>query len=160
MENEDNQQTQLFTFNLPVQTTRRHIMELAAQAGIDLLGYGFADEVPKEEIALLRARWILKMFELRAATRFGSLMGEPGWTILLDLYVRGADGKTTNTSSAVIGSMAKQTTGLRWVHLLLEKGFIVGSKHEGKSNMIFLSLTADTRAEITDLLVKWPKPPL
>lgn len=157
---DDNQQLQLFTFHLPVQLTPRHIRELAAQAGIDLLGYGISDEVPKEELALLRARWILKMFELRAATRFGALMGEPGWTILLDLYVRDADGKKTNTTSAVMGSMAPQTTGLRWVHLLLEKGLIVGSKLEGKSTMIFLSLTADTRTEITDLLVKWPSPPL
>ena len=96
------------------------------------------------------------MFEQRAATRFGKLMGEPGWTILLDLYVRDADGKKTNISSATMGSMAPATTGLRWVHLLLDKGIIVGSKNEGKSNMIYLSLTDETKTEITDLLSKAP----
>jgi DNA-binding MarR family transcriptional regulator len=146
----------LFTFRLPVQLSPLQIREMAAQAGVDLLGDGNDTALPKETVALMRARWILKIFEKRAATSFGELLGEPGWTMLLDLYVREADGKKTNVSSAIIGSMAPPTTGLRWVHLLTEKGFIVRSYNDFDARIAYVTLAEHTRDEITELLATKP----
>jgi DNA-binding MarR family transcriptional regulator len=146
------EQLRHFTFHLPVQLSSLQIQEMAAQAGIGPVGDIIGHEPSKEALALTRARRILRIFERRAKTSFGELLGEPGWTMLLDLYVREADGKKTNVSSAIIGSMAPPTTGLRWVHLLTEKGFIVRTDHQNDSRVVYVNLTDQTRAEITELL--------
>jgi hypothetical protein len=61
------------------------------------------------------------------STIFGSLelFGEPAWDILLDLYIACAEEKPVSVSSACIGSAAPPTTGLRWLGVLAEQGFIL-----------------------------------
>lgn len=57
---------------------------------------------------------------------FGSseLFGEPAWDILLDLYIAEVEGKAVSVSSACIGSASPSTTGLRWLGVLCEAGFV------------------------------------
>jgi DNA-binding MarR family transcriptional regulator len=150
------EELRLFNFNLPIQLSPFQIREMAAQAGIDLLGDDNSADIPKSTLALMRARWILKNFERRAVTSFGAHLGEPGWTILLDLYVREATGKKTNVSSAIVGSMAPATTGLRWIHFLTEKGVIFRSNDEHDARIAYVTLTDQTREEMTDLLGTMP----
>ncbi|GMN01547.1 MarR family winged helix-turn-helix transcriptional regulator [Erythrobacter sp. MTPC3] len=52
------------------------------------------------------------------------LFGEPAWDILLDLYVAHAEGNPVSVSSACIGSAAPSTTGLRWLGVLTDEGFV------------------------------------
>lgn len=61
------------------------------------------------------------------ATIFGDseLFGEPAWDILLDLYIAHVEEKKVSVSSACIGSASPPTTGLRWLGVLADKGFIV-----------------------------------
>lgn len=62
----------------------------------------------------------------KRAAIFGDpeLFGEPGWDILLDLYIAEVDGKPVSVSSACIGSAAPPTTGLRWLGVLADQGLV------------------------------------
>ncbi|KPP93225.1 MarR family transcriptional regulator [Erythrobacter sp. HL-111] len=62
----------------------------------------------------------------RRGAIFGSpdLFGEPAWDILLDLYIAHVERKDVSVSSACIGSAAPPTTGLRWLGVLAEAGFV------------------------------------
>jgi hypothetical protein len=44
-----------------------------------------------------------------------ALLAEPAWDILLDLYIRQAQGKRTTVSSACVGAIVPATTALRWL---------------------------------------------
>jgi hypothetical protein len=126
---------------------------MATEASIDLL---HDDTATKENRALLRAKWILKLFRKRAASSFGELFGDPGWTILLDLFVREAEGKKTIVSGAVIGSMAPPTTGLRWVHLLTDKGLLFRSFNPNDTRIAYINLSEKARIELTEILSTMP----
>lgn len=74
---------------------------------------------------------------------FGSaeLFGEPGWDILLDLYIAHAEGKQVSVSSACIGSASPATTGLRWLSVLAEQGLIAREADEQDQRRIMVRLT-------------------
>lgn len=52
------------------------------------------------------------------------LLGEPGWDMLLDLFVHGVAGMRISTTSVCIASGVPTTTALRWVELLVSKGLV------------------------------------
>lgn len=57
---------------------------------------------------------------------FGNrLFGDPAWDILLDLFIQRLDGRDTTITSACIGSGAPQTTALRYLGGLIERGLVV-----------------------------------
>lgn len=64
--------------------------------------------------------------ERRARSRYFSsdLFGEPGWDLLLDLYIARCEGKTRSTKSAGIGAAAPASTALRWLTALEEAKLI------------------------------------
>jgi len=60
----------------------------------------------------------------RADVFGGSMLREPAWDILLDLYVAHLDGTAIRVSSACIAACVPATTGLRWLSVLEDKGLI------------------------------------
>jgi hypothetical protein len=52
------------------------------------------------------------------------LTGEPGWDILLDLYIKGLEGTDVSTTSACLGACVPGTTGLRWIGLIEEHNLV------------------------------------
>ncbi len=52
------------------------------------------------------------------------LFGEPGWDILLDLYIAQIEEKPVSVSSACIGSASPPTTGLRWLGVLADQKLV------------------------------------
>ena len=72
------------------------------------------------------ARYTYLMRRTRNAI-FGSpdMFGEPAWDILLDLYIAYAENKPVSVSSACIGSASPPTTGLRWLGVLADNGFVL-----------------------------------
>ncbi|MEO0643430.1 MAG: winged helix DNA-binding protein [Pseudomonadota bacterium] len=76
------------------------------------------------------ARTVYAKRRMRASI-FGDpeLFGEPGWDILLDLYIAHVENKPVSVSSACIGSASPPTTGLRWLGVLAEQG-LLERKHD------------------------------
>ena len=77
------------------------------------------------------------------------LFGEPAWDILLDLYIAQAEDKPVSVSSACIGSAAPPTTGLRWLGVLAEQGF-VERKHDPQDQRRVLVRLTDKALEAMD----------
>jgi hypothetical protein len=98
-----------------------------------------------------RYLWIARQaYALRRkrAAIFGNpeLFGEPAWDILLDLYIAHAEGKPVSVSSACIGSAAPATTGLRWLGVLADEGFVVRESDAEDQRRVLVRLT---RAGVT-----------
>jgi len=96
----------------------------------------------QQRSALATARHAYWLRRQRAQI-FGSadLFGEPGWDILLDLYIAYAEGKQVSVSSACIGSASPATTGLRWLSVLAEQGLIAREADEQDQRRIMVRLT-------------------
>jgi hypothetical protein len=79
----------------------------------------------------------------KRAAIFGNpeLFGEPAWDILLDLYIAHAEGKPVSVSSACIGSAAPATTGLRWLGVLADEGFVVRENDAEDQRRVLVRLT-------------------
>ena len=52
------------------------------------------------------------------------LLGEPGWDILLDLFVQHEAGKRVSVSSVCVAAAVPATTALRWLDALAAHGWI------------------------------------
>lgn len=78
------------------------------------------------------------------------LFGEPGWDILLDLYIAEADGKPVSVSSACIGSAAPPTTGLRWLGVLAEQGLVDRQHDPQDQRRVLVHLTDKAMAAMDE----------
>ncbi len=54
---------------------------------------------------------------LRDEVLGNELFGDPGWDLMLDLYIAQASGKRVSVDERRIGSGKPMSTGLRWVKL-------------------------------------------
>lgn len=91
---------------------------------------------------LALARKIYALRRKRAAI-FGNpdLFGEPAWDIMLDLFIAQGEGKDVSVSSACIGSAAPSTTGLRWLGVLTEEGFVTRENDPEDNRRVLVRLT-------------------
>jgi predicted transcriptional regulator len=71
------------------------------------------------------------------------LFGEPGWDILLDLFISKAKGQRISITSACIGSRVPPTTALRWLAALESQGLIsrTGDIDDKRRNWVELTDT-------------------
>jgi len=69
------------------------------------------------------------------------LFGEPGWDILLDLYIAHVEDKPVSVSSACIGSAAPPTTGLRWLGVLAEQDLVAREHDPRDQRRVLVRLT-------------------
>ncbi len=82
---------------------------------IDSLGDAILATIAMDEI-----RW-------RGARRGfvpSEIYGEPGWVIMLDLFVNRTRGRNVSVTSACVGSGVPPTTALRYITLLDAEGFV------------------------------------
>lgn len=66
----------------------------------------------------------------RASVFAGSMLREPAWDILLDLYIAHLDATAIRVSSACIAACVPATTGLRWLAVLEEQGLIIRTQDD------------------------------
>lgn len=71
---------------------------------------------------------------------------EPGWDILLDLYIMAARGKRVAISSACIASNVPATTALRWLAILEGESLIGRASDDADQRRIYVELTETGRA--------------
>jgi len=113
-------------------TTRtRDIRELVAAAQISLSALSLHIDALSESArmeerpdALLVAKELYRARRARAAFFEPSIFGEPGWDILLDLYIARAEDRRISISSACIGAAVPATTALRWLAKLQRAGLV------------------------------------
>jgi hypothetical protein len=84
--------------------------------------------------------------------------GEPAWDILLDLLANEMSGRPVSVSNACIAASAPATTGMRWLRVLEEDGYIKKVRDQSDSRVTLVILTELARARLTDYLSLLPAP--
>ena len=104
-------------------------------------------EVPKRYAARL-----LKVRSMRAELLGAPIFHDLAWDMLLDLYVREAEGRRVSVTSLTIASGGAPTTALRHLDKLLTHGLVTRSDDAEDGRRSWVSLTPQTRATMTDLI--------
>jgi hypothetical protein len=87
------------------------------------------------------AKALYRTRQIRARYFPSDLFGEPAWDILLDLFIEKGGGKRVPITNACIASQVPPTTGLRWIGLLLDDGWIVREEDTTDRRRAFVRLT-------------------
>lgn len=80
------------------------------------------------------------------------LFGEPGWDILLDLFIQQRVGRRISVTAACIGSGAATTTALRYLNLLIEDGLVQREGDPTDGRRSWLKLTPEAVETMTEYL--------
>ena len=80
------------------------------------------------------------------------IFGEPGWDILLDLYIASFDHTNVTVTSACAAANVPVTTALRWLSLLEKDGLVVRSPDARDQRRMFVSLTPRATELMNDCL--------
>jgi DNA-binding transcriptional ArsR family regulator len=83
----------------------------------------------------------------------GDLFGEPAWDMLLDLFVRGTQGKKTAVTSLCLASGVPATTALRWIKSLQDAGLVLREESEQDRRVAYLKLSASGFAALRRYLI-------
>ncbi|HEY0310964.1 MAG TPA: winged helix DNA-binding protein [Allosphingosinicella sp.] len=97
-------------------------------------------------------RGILKARRLRERYFERDLFADPAWDIMLDLLAAKLEGRRVCVSSLCVAAAVPQTTGLRWIRLLGERGLIERSEDMQDGRRIYVSLSASAAERLTALL--------
>jgi hypothetical protein len=79
-------------------------------------------------------------------------LDEPGWTILLDLFVQSRRNRPVSIQSACIAAAVPATTALRHLAKLIELGAVIRAPDPSDARRVFVSLAAETEARLLEYL--------
>jgi len=101
-----------------------------------------------------KARTIHSQRRLRDEILGSELFSDPGWDLMLDLYIAQAGAKRVSVTSAAIGSGKPMSTGLRWVKLLIERGLVVREADPYDGRRSYLQLTPKAFQAMEEFLTR------
>src|SRR5688500_844664 len=80
---------------------------------------------PNDSVLVELARQIYSARRKRSVlTEWDELFGEPAWDMLLDLFIAAHENRGVSVTSACLASSVPETTALRWLQLLENKGLV------------------------------------
>jgi hypothetical protein len=103
-------------------------------------------------VKLAMVKWLISHKDSRPLPEFRGCTGEPGWDMLLDLYLGELVGRKTSVTSACIASRVPPTTALRHVNTLCDAGRIERDRDENDARRCWLRLAPQVRDEIDQYL--------
>ncbi|MCW1384405.1 winged helix DNA-binding protein [Novosphingobium sp. KCTC 2891] len=96
------------------------------------------------------------LYDLRrrrdSASSVKGLFGEPGWDILLDLFIAHRRGTELQVSSVCIEAGVPSTTILRWISRLERDGLVYRAADKGDARRRYVRLTPDGHALMRQVL--------
>ena len=75
----------------------------------------------------------------------GDLFSDPAWDILLELFISAEKGAPVSATSLCLDANIPQTTLLRWIRTLSERGLIERNADADDARRVFVSLTEEGR---------------
>ena len=97
--------------------------------------------LPQQRSALAAARQAQEERRRRAGLFGHGLFVEPGWDLLVELFVAGLEERPVSVSSACIGSGAPSSTVLRHITQLEQLGLVRKKPHPSDLRSKYISLT-------------------
>ncbi len=89
----------------------------------------------------------------QAETMFdGPLLSNPGWDILLDLYIQRSEGKPISIISVCVAANAPTSTVLRYIQAMLDSGTIVKRPSLDDSESLLIDLSEAAYARMHNIL--------
>lgn len=150
----DEEEDDDFILQVPMRFNRRDAKALVAFAVSSGSNLAPSYAIPIAQDPVSAARWLLMMERKRQRLPgMAGLFSDPAWFIMLDLFVREAEGETTSVTSAVIASGVAPTTGLRYVTMLVRDGKILRRAHPHDERSSLLSLSDEMRLTLCDFLI-------
>ena len=98
------------------------------------------------------ARWIYWSRTMRPDVPGLATYGEPGWNMLLDLYIHEKSGKRLGVTALSIGSNAPATTALRYINALVEAGWFERHDDSVDQRRAFIALSAEATRVLDDYI--------
>lgn len=89
------------------------------------------------------ARKVYRARRLREKFLPSELLGEPVWDMLLDLYIAALEGRQISVTSACAASAVPQTTALRWLSLMEDRGFTRRREAKHDKRVHFVEITTE-----------------
>jgi hypothetical protein len=103
------------------------------------------DETLEVTAPLVRA--ILRIRRLRG-DYLPAAAGDPAWTMILELYAAGLEGRPLNQSRLTVAAGVPHTTGLRITRTLLAQGVFVSRTDSADSRQLMLALATDAADKV------------
>lgn len=100
-----------------------------------------ASPTPEAELAAA----IYRNRRARARHFDADLFFDPGWDMLLELFVAGAEGRRVSVKEACAAACCPLTTGLRWLALLEERGLVIKLPDGDDRRRTYISLSTRAR---------------
>ena len=97
---------------------------------------GYSDQVLAEKAAQIYTT--RRQRDRRVGQGF---FGEPAWDILLDLFIHHVQDKSVSVTSACLASASPPTTGLRWLGVLEQAGFVMRAPDPEDGRVTLVRLT-------------------
>lgn len=105
----------------------------------------------KTEEKVFTAENLYKLRRKRDRLFIPGLFSDPAWDLLLDLYVSEKARKKICTTSACIAAGVPASTGLRWINILVQNGYLQREEDPGDARRSLVSLTATARHALETL---------
>ncbi len=87
--------------------------------------------------------------ERRSAFLEGDLLFDPAWAMLLDIFCATLRGKRLSVSAVLIGSGVPDTTALRYLRVLEERGYVARVADETDKRRSFVKISTPTFEAMT-----------
>lgn len=120
--------------------------------GVDRDRADEADSSDPYDIAML----LLKMYRAREKYRPSQLdgLGESGWNILLELFICGKTGRKVSVSDVMLTTGFTNTSVLRYIRVLEDRGLICGSYSQKDKRILYLTLSDEGHSIFSKILPK------
>ena len=68
------------------------------------------------------------------------MFGEPAWDMLLDLFASQEEGRRVDVSGLCLAALVPQTTALRWITMMVDRGILIRKKADGDGRRVWIEL--------------------
>ena len=95
---------------------------------------------------------MIRLRRLREGQFGTELFSEPGWEMLLDLYVQRIAGRRVSITSLCTASCAPMATALRWLELIRKQGWVTREDDATDSRRAFVALSRSGEVAVSSYL--------
>lgn len=119
-----------------------HVAAIAARAAR-------ATDAHSDHVATAYRLYRERRARLQAFSQSFSIFGEPGWDILLEIYLADTIGRAMCVGTACLAADVAQTTGLRWLAKLEKIGLVLRQDDptDGRRGLVMLTPRGRTEME-------------